>query len=190
MRKSDFWEYGIAPFNKELEIKNRQAIITVKSSIESYEKEDELQITDSIRWVVGMLYKVLKQNSWEWITIKTYFGNPSGRDLQIIYSALICLKKAIKNHNKQVQNKAKNNLVDFGFIDLCNNFLNFSPEKFILQEVNQCKVSELNLLPQIDGCTQHISICEVNEDDMNQKFVFRVADINENGLIKQFKIGS
>lgn len=189
MQNSAFWKYGIAPFNKEVEIENRQAIISVKNIIESYVIVKKSMITFSISWVTGMLNKVIKQNSWDWITIKTYFGNPSDRDLQIFYSALTCLKNAIKKHDKLSQNKAVNNLVEYGFLNYCNNYLDFSPEKFTSQKINQCVVSDLNMLHINYRGSHHISICEVNEDDLNQKFVFRIADINENGLIKPSKVG-
>ena len=189
MQNSAFWKYGIAPFNKEVEIENRQAIISVKNIIESYVIVKKSMITFSISWVTGMLNKVIKQNSWDWITIKTYFENPSDRDLQIFYSALTCLKNAIKKHDKLSQNKAVNNLVEYGFLNYCNNYLDFSPEKFTSQKINQCVVSDLNMLHINYRGSHHISICEVNEDDLNQKFVFRIADINENGLIKPSKVG-
>ena len=189
MQNSAFWKYGIAPFNKEVEIENRQAIISVKNIIEFYVIVKKSMITFSISWVTGMLNKVIKQNSWDWITIKTYFENPSDRDLQIFYSALTCLKNAIKKHDKLSQNKAVNNLVEYGFLNYCNNYLDFSPEKFTSQKINQCVVSDLNMLHINYRGSHHISICEVNEDDLNQKFVFRIADINENGLIKPSKVG-
>lgn len=117
------WGFGAAPFKEKTDIKNKEALITLKKYIAGEEVQSN-QLCDCISHVKGMFTRIRRQDQWDWFTTNMYFDYPASRDIINIASTLSALRKAVtQNTGEQQLIKIIKNANIEAYI---NNYLNFN----------------------------------------------------------------
>lgn len=126
MEKIQKWGFGMAPFKPSTVYSNRKAIVAVKNFVNGEGTTKLDTISEDISKVKGLFNRVVKQDQWDWFTVNMYFDYPTHRDLVVIVSALVSLRKAILSNDNLLGEKSLKSLKDCNFITYCENYLSFN----------------------------------------------------------------
>ncbi len=121
------WGFGAAPFKRTTEIKNRKALVMLKRFLAS-ELQELDSLPDSLSHVKGMFNRIIRQDQWDWFTTYMYFDYPNLREVGILVSYMMDLRKALINQNDELVITIKQKILKTHICQYIDNYLNFDSE--------------------------------------------------------------
>lgn len=118
----------MAPLKKEMESKNKSTAVTVLQFLKG--KELEEKHLDEISHFKGMINRCVRQDQWDWFTVYALFKQPSPSALRRLNKPLTDVRKGYKERNQKKIERAKQELIDQGVVNLCLYYLGEKKPKY------------------------------------------------------------
>lgn len=111
MKRIEKWGFGMAPISEQMQARYDAAVQTMLDLINGNLTFSEVNL-DSISELKGMFNRCIRQDQWDWFSVFTELGTPPFHDMKNIVSALIDLRRDVKEQNTSGFEHAKNILID------------------------------------------------------------------------------